>query len=173
MMMKLTFYFGIFSKYLSHISVASGQVLILGMTLLITVDVLGRAILGKSTLVSTEISGYTLVAIVFLGLAHTLLMGRHVRISLLTRRLSPGKQQQLEIAVLILSMVFIAWLTWATCGPVKLNYIQKHTSITYLHTPMWIPYLFVPVGTGMLAIALLIEVIGKLRNLKKLPDKIK
>lgn len=171
--MKLTYYFGIFSKYLYRVSAVSGQVLLLGMTLLITVDVLGRATLGKSTLVSTEISGYALVAIVFLGLAYTLRMERHVRIELLTRRLSPRKQQQLEIAVLILSMVFIAWLAWATWGPVALNYIQKHTSITYLHTPMWIPYLFVPIGTGMLAIALLIEVIGKLRNLKKLPDKIK
>ena len=171
--MKLTYHFGIFSKYLYRVSAVSGQVLLLGMTLLITVDVLGRATLGKSTLVSTEISGYALVAIVFLGLAYTLRMERHVRIELLTRNLSPRKQQQLEIAVLILSMVFIAWLAWATCGPVVLNYIQRHTSITYLHTPMWIPYLFVPVGTGMLAIALLIEVIGKLRNLKKLPDKIK
>ena len=44
-------------------------------------------------------------------------------------------------------------------------------SITYLHTPMWIPYLFVPIGGGMVAIGLLIEVIGKLRNLRKPPDE--
>jgi TRAP-type C4-dicarboxylate transport system permease small subunit len=50
-------------------------------------------------------------------------------------------------------------------GPVVLNYIQHHISITYLHTPYWIPYLFVPVGAGMLAIGLLIEVIGKLKKL--------
>lgn len=163
--MKLTYYLDIFSKYLFRISAVSGQVLILGMALLITVDVLGRATLGKSTLVATEISGYALVALVFLGLAYTLRMERHIKIELVTRRLSPRKQQQLEIAVLILSLVFIAWFTWATMGPVVLNYIQHHTSITYLHTPYWIPYLFVPVGAGMLAIGLLIEIIGKLKKL--------
>ena len=167
MVMKLTHYFALFSKYLYRISAVSGQVLIFGMTLLITVDVLGRATIGKSTLVATEISGYSLVAIVFLGLAYTLRTERHVRIELLTRRLSPKRQQQLEIAVLILSMVFIAWFTWTTTGPVILNYIQQHISITYLHAPMWIPYLFIPVGAGMLAIGLLIEIIGKLRNLRR------
>ncbi len=164
--MKLTYYLDILSKYLFRTSAVSGQVLILGMTLLITVDVLGRATLGKSTLVSTEISGYALVALVFLGLAYTLRMERHIKIELLTRRLSPRKQQQLEIAVLILSLIFIAWFTWATMGPVVQNYIQHHISITYLHTPYWIPYLFVPVGAGMLAIGLLIEIIGKLKKLR-------
>lgn len=164
--MKLTYYFDLFSKYLYRVSAVSGQVLIFGMTLLITVDVLSRATIGKSTLVSTEISGYALVAIVFLGLAYTLRMERHIRIELLTRRLSLRRQQQLEIAVLILSMVFITWFAWATVGPVVLNYIQHHISITYLHTPMWIPYLFVPVGAGMLAIGLLIEIIGKLKKLR-------
>jgi len=166
MVMKLTRYFDLFSKYLYRISAISGQVLIFGMTLLITVDVLGRATIGKTTLVATEVSGYALVAIVFLGLAYTLQTERHVRIELLTRRLSPKRRQQLEIAVLTLSMVFIAWFTWATMGPVIQNYITHHVSITFLHAPMWIPYLFVPVGAGMLAIGLLIEIIGKIRNLR-------
>ena len=164
MVMKFTYYIDIFSKHLFRISAVSGQILIFGMTMLITVDVLGRATIGKSTLVATEISGYALVAIVFLGLAYTLRTERHVRIELLTKRLPPKRRQQVDIAVLILSMVFISWFTWATMGPVILNYIHHHVSITFLHAPMWIPYLFVPVGAGMLAIGLLIEIIGKIRN---------
>ncbi len=168
--MKLTYYLDTFSKYLFQISAVLGQALIFGMTLLITIDVLGRATIGKTTLVATEISGYALVAIVFLGLAYTLRMERHVRIELVTRKLPLRRQQQLEIAVLILSMVFIGWFTWATWGPVKVNYIQNHVSITYLHAPMWIPYLFVPVGAGLLALGFLIEIIAKITNLGRSAD---
>ncbi len=139
----------------------------MGMALIITVDVLGRATLGKSTLVAHEISGYSLVAIVFLGLAYTLHTERHIKIELLTRRLSARQQQQLEVIVLIASLIFIVWFTWATSVPVKVNYIQQHTSITYMHTPMWVPYLFVPLGAAMLAIGLLFEVIEKIRNLRR------
>lgn len=158
-------FLNVFDKYLCRISAVLGQALIFGMTLLVTVDVLGRTILGKSTLVATEISGYALVAIVFLGLAYTQRAERHVEINLLTRRFSLRRQRQLEIAVLIASTVFMAWLAWTTWGPVKANYIQHVTSITFLHTPMWIPYLFVPIGAGMLAIVLLIEVLNKIKTL--------
>jgi len=48
-----------------------------------------------------------------------------------------------------------------------LNFTQKTTSITSLYTPMWIPYLFVPVGSGMLTLALLTELISKIRSLRR------
>jgi TRAP-type C4-dicarboxylate transport system permease small subunit len=156
----------LFRKHFHRISLVSGQVLIFGMTMLITVDVLGRQFIGKSTLIATEVSGYALVAIVFLGLAYTLHTERHIKIDLVTRTLPPRVRQILNLFVLILSISFIIWLTYATSIPVKVNFVQQHTSITSLHTPMWIPYLFVPIGTGMLAIGLIIELIYKIRNLK-------
>lgn len=162
------------SKPFFRISLISGQVLILGMALLITVDVLGRQFIGKSTLISTEVSGYALVAIVFLGLAYTLHTERHIKIDLVIRLLPPKVKQILNIFVLILSVIFVIWLTYATWVPVRVNYIQQHTSITALHTPMWIPYLFVPIGTGMLAIGLVVELINKIRILKTgaiIPEK--
>jgi len=153
-----------FVKYFYLVSRVSGQVLILFMTLLITVDVLGRATLGKSTLIATELSGYTLVAVVFLGLAYTLKMGRHISVEIITSRLPERKRMQLETAIYILGAIFMAWLTWTTWEPVIRN-LQTH-SITTLQTPMWIPYLFIPVGSGMLTLAFLIEVVGKIRALK-------
>lgn len=152
-------------KYLSRISAVAGQVLLFTMTLLITVDVLGRTI-GRSTQIADEVSAYMLVALVLLGLAHTQRAGRHVEIELVTRRLPPRRQQQLEIVVLTVSTVFVGWFTWCTWGPVVLNYTRQVTSITFLHTPMWIPWLFIPVGAAMLTIQLLIEVVGKLRTIR-------
>jgi len=163
---KLALYSGVFTKYFYLVSKVAGQVLILGMTLIITVDVLARATIGKSTLISFEVSGYALVAIVFLGLAYTLRMGRHIKIEILTRHFSRWWQLRLEIVVFIICIIFIAWLTWVTWSSVATNYAQKMTSITTLHMPMWIPYFFIPVGSGMLALALVIELVGKIKGLK-------
>ena len=162
---KLALYSEAFTKYFYLASKVAGQILILGMTLLITVDVLSRAIIGKSTLISFEVSGYALVAIVFLGLAYTLRMGRHIKIEILTRHFSRRWQLRLEVVVVIICIIFIAWLTWITWSSVATNYTQKMTSITTLHTPMWIPYFFVPLGSGMFTLALVIELVGKIRSL--------
>ena len=59
------------------------------MAMLVTVDVIGREFLHP-TGIAHEVSGYCLVAIVFLGLAYTLRRGRHIQITTVTSRLSPG-----------------------------------------------------------------------------------
>jgi TRAP-type C4-dicarboxylate transport system permease small subunit len=141
------------------------MVLILLMTLLITIDVIGRTLFAKSTLVADELSGYMMVAIVFLGLAHTLKADKHITVEIITSRLPDEKRQKLEVIVFILSAAFMAWLTWSTWYPVVKN---LHTqSITSLHAPMWIPYLLVPVGSAMLTLAFLIEAVRKMKRLRR------
>ena len=152
-------------RLLYLVSKISGQVIILLMTLLITIDVIGRTIFGKSTLIASELSGYMLVAIVFLGLAHTLKVDKHITVEIITSRLPDEKRRKLEVIVFILSAVFMSWLTWSTWYPVMKN---LHTqSITSLRAPMWVPYLLVPVGSAMLTIAFLIEAIGKIKQLRR------
>jgi len=73
----------------------------------------------------------------------------------------------LEIIALTVGLAFIGWFTWSTFGPVIQNYVLKTTSLTVVHTPLWIPYGFVAVGLGMLAIELLVELIKEITSLKK------
>ena len=141
---------------------AIGATCILVMTLLMTVDVLGR-FLGMPTGVAHELSGYMLVAIVLLGLAHTQRKGKHIKIILLTNRLSQRKRRQLEIVTLTLASVCVGVLTWYTSSPFIENYVAKNTSVTQLHTPLWIPYSLVPLGLGMLAIELIFATIKTIR----------
>lgn len=128
------------------------------MTLLTTVDVLGRAG-GKPTYVADEMSGYALVAIVFLGLGYTQRKGGHIQIIILARRLSQRKRQLLDIAILTVVLIFISWVTWHTAGPVIQNYVLNATSLTMVATPLWIRWLFIPLGLGILTIELMVELI--------------
>ena len=153
-------------RWAGYIGGMGGAVFIFLMTLLITVDVIGRAF-GMPTYVATEMSGYMLIGIVFLGLAYTQRKGRHIKIIILTGKLPPRKRQLLEIATLFVALVFIGWFTWSTFGPAKVNYVLKTTSLTIVNTPLWIPYAFVAVGLGILAIELMIELIREIASLKK------
>jgi TRAP-type C4-dicarboxylate transport system permease small subunit len=152
-------------KYFYLFSLVSGQVLLFVMTGLIALDVFTRALVGRSTMISQEMSGYLLVAIAFLGLAHTLREGRHITVEILTSRLSPHRQRQLEIVVSLVCIVFMAWLTWTTWSPVADTYATGQRSVTPLQMPMWTVYFFVPLGSGMLTLAFVIELIRKAGNL--------
>ena len=148
-------------KYFYLFSLVSGQVLLFLMTGLIALDVFTRALLGRSTMISQEMSGYLLVAIAFLGLAHTLREGRHITVEILTSKLSPHRRRQLEIIVSLVCIVFMAWLTWTTWSPFADTYATGQRSVTPLQMPMWIVYFFVPFGSGMLTLGLVIELLRK------------
>jgi len=128
------------------------------MALLITVDVVGRT-LGTSTKISFEVSGYLLIAVSFLGLAITQREGKHIQISILISRLSQRRQKQFQVVALSVALVFTSWFTWLTWGNAIAAYSVNNVSMTPLHTPLWIPYMLVPIGLGMLALQLVVDLI--------------
>jgi TRAP-type C4-dicarboxylate transport system permease small subunit len=127
------------------------------MALLISVDVIGRSF-GQSTLVADEMSRYMLVGLAFLGLAYTQRKKRHIQIRLITSRLSQRVQEMIEIGVLIVGFVFASWLVWTTWGLVDMMFTDNRRSLTLVETPLWIVALLVPVGLGMFALELLVEI---------------
>ena len=151
--------------YNSLVSIAAelGATLIFLMALLVTTDVVMRYFLDVTTGIATETSGYALVAITFLGLAYTQKMGRNVRVEFITKRLSKRRSDQFHIATLGLYLLFAIWFTYFTSGPVVYNFIHHTISPTVMHTPMWIPYLFIPIGAFILTLELLVELINKIR----------
>lgn len=151
----------VFVNYFYRFSLISAEILLFIMTGLIALDVFARALVGKSTMISQEMAGYLLVAITFLGLAHTLREGRHITVEILTGKLSPHRQRQFEVLVFLVCIVFMTWLTWTTWSPFADTFATGQRSVTPLQTPMWAVYFFVPFGSGMLTLAFVIELIRK------------
>ena len=160
---RLVRFLDFIAKYTTRIGGISGAACIFLMMLLITIDVVGRN-LGTSTKVSFEVSGYMLIAVSFLGLALTQRKGKHIQINILVSRLSQRRQKQLQVVALSVTLVFIGWFTWVTFGNAILAYSVGNVTMTPLHTPLWIPYLLVPIGLGMLAVQLVVDLINSLRQ---------
>ena len=133
------------------------------MTLLVTVDVIGRK-LGHSTGIAQEMSGYLLVLIVFLGLAYTLREGGHIQIELVTSRIPQVVRRWLKVVTSFLGMGFGIWLTWCTTKLVITLYTQGSTSMTHLHVPMWPLQMLVPIGLTLFTLAILVETIKTIKR---------
>jgi TRAP-type C4-dicarboxylate transport system permease small subunit len=109
-------------------------------------------------------AGYLMAASGFLALAHTLKRGEHIRVTVLLGLLRGAARRGLEVwalfaasALACLSAFYSARLAW-----------QSHTfndiSTGNDATPLWLPQLGMAIGTAILAIAFIDELVLELRG---------
>jgi TRAP-type C4-dicarboxylate transport system permease small subunit len=112
-------------------------------------------------------AGYCMAAAGFLALAHTLKRGEHIRVTLLLSALPPGARRALELwslasAVLLSGVLafYSARLAWQSN---KFHDISTGNDAT----PLWIPQLGMAIGTAILLVAFIDELVLELRGQRK------
>jgi TRAP-type C4-dicarboxylate transport system permease small subunit len=115
-------------------------------------------------------AGYFMAAAGFLALAHTLKRGEHIRVTLLLGALSGSAKRGMEIwalaaatALSVLSAYYSGRLVWQSHS---FNDVSTGTDAT----PLWIPQLSMVLGTTVLAIAFLDELVLELRGRRATTD---
>ncbi len=155
-------FFGHLESIVNAISLVANRIAIVAlavMVLLVTVDVIGRYFFSRPTYIADEVSGYALVVVIFMGLAYTQKLGKHVTSGILDTLLSPSKLRWLDLATSILSLIFIAYFAWNSANAAYESYVLQTTRQTILRTPYWIPQLFLPIGLSLFAFQLALHVI--------------
>jgi len=111
-------------------------------------------------------AGYCMASAGFLALAHTLKRNEHIRVTLLLNSLSPRVKHWLEIwclcAAVFLSGLFCFY-------SIKLSYQSwdfNDVSTGNDATPLWIPQIGMAVGTMVLMIAFLDELVLEWRGVR-------
>lgn len=155
-----------FRRALQIVVTVSGRIgayTIMVMSLLILYDVIMRYGFSKATYYATEMSGYMVVAVVFLGCALTFREERHVAVAVVRMRLPPRFQLWLELLTLVLSLLAFAVVTWQGGNMVLKSIVRESTSPSLLGTPLFIPQIAIPVGAALLTleIGLRIFVVGR------------
>lgn len=131
---------------------AGGALLL--MTLGVTLDVLARYVLGAGTKAALELSGYALVAIVFLGLAYTHRSRSHIEVDFVTKHLSEPIRRwlrNLSTLVFLVYTVLLGYFGWRTFWD---SYDFGTTSRTGLDVAVWPYQLIIPVGLGIATLLL-------------------
>jgi len=139
------------------------MVLLLAMVM---VSILGRQLHFNLSGVDAY-AGYMMAAAGFLALAHTLKRGEHIRVTLVLSALRGGARRALEIwslaaATLLaaLAAVYSVKLAWQ-------SYTFHDISTANDATPLWLPQLSMAIGTVVLAIAFVDELVLELRGRKR------
>jgi len=128
---------------------SGAEICVFSMVGLLLVDVFGRYVLKKSTLISYDMTGYFLVGITYLGLAYGLREGSHIRITALIDRFKPKFRKWWLFFIDSFALFFTIILFIKSADLVRLSFELEIISQSFMGEPMWIPEIIVPIGLGM------------------------
>ncbi len=137
---------------------------VLAIVVLISFDVLMRYFFNEPQLFVDELASFLEVLVIFGGLAQTFRLGGHVRVDLLTSRLSAPVRAWLRLVTLIIGLAFLGVVMWTTAQSALTAYRYGRVSSVMLY-PLWLPMVLIPVGLGLLAVTMLAALKRQLRAL--------
>lgn len=113
-----------------------------------------------------DLTGYLCVAAAFLALAWTFQRGELIRVGLLVEQLRPGIRRWVELAALTLAALLVATILRWTLGEALFSFEIEEVAQGTVPFPLWIPKLSIPIGAGILLIAILDNWVTALRGLR-------
>ncbi len=146
--------------------------LVLVMALVSTVNAMVRYLFNQSSNAWLELQWYLFAAVFLLCAGYTLLHNEHIRIDVLSSRLSARSRIWIDILGTVLFLlpvsVFIVWLSW----PVFVNaWVSNEMSSNAGGLIRWPARLLVPAGFLLLSLQGVSELIKRIAALKGLiPD---
>lgn len=151
----------------TRFSLVLGRVALILMVGLVFVEVVARYVFNQPLGVGDEFAGYLLVAMVFLGLAYVAGKDAHIRVQVVTSRVSPRKNLYARCITILLFLVFSAVLTTLSYEFAMVNWVRDLRSSYIWRTPLWIPIAAMPVGFTLLSATLLVRFVSLLRKLRR------
>lgn len=109
-------------------------------------------------------AGYLMAAAGFLALAHTLKKGEHIRVTILIGRLQGPARRALELWALAAATGLAGLFAWYSARLAWQSHRFHDISTGNDATPLWIPQLAMAVGTLILFIAFVDELVLALRG---------
>ncbi|MFN3438599.1 MAG: TRAP transporter small permease [Acidovorax sp.] len=118
-------------------------------------------------------AGYLMAAAGFLALAHTLKRGEHIRVTLLLNALKGRWKQGFEIWSLGIATLLAVLFAYYSCKLAWQSHEFHDISTGSDATPLWIPQIAMALGTVVLALAFVDELVLELlgRRTRHNPDE--
>jgi TRAP-type C4-dicarboxylate transport system permease small subunit len=134
----------------------------LAIVLLVTYDVLMRHFFAQPQLFVDEVASFLQVLLVFGGAAYTFRVGGHVRVDLVTARVSPAARAWLRLVTLLLGVVFLVVVIWVTTQSAVSAYRYGRVSAVMLY-PLWLPMACIPAGLALFGLAMVVALVRQVK----------
>ncbi len=159
-----------FSKTIDALTCVTGwisAISIVAAAFIVTEGVIVRRLFGISTIWQIEASVFLLIFSVFVGSAFVQKNEHHLNVDLVLIYLSPRIREIILIIVSIVTaalVLILAWYAWPMWWEAFSN--NEHSESLW-GPPLWIPYLFLPLGMSLLFLQYILYIAKKIYALKK------
>ena len=153
-------------RWLDRLYYAAGAI---GAVFVLIVGVLmiGQSVLrefGVRTGAVNDLVAWSCAAASFFAMAHAFKHGDFVRVTLLLDNAGPRLRRRLEIASLAIGAVSVAYLTWSAWRFTYESFVFDELAQGLLPVPMWIPQSSFALGSLLLLVAVVDELVLVLRG---------
>lgn len=142
---------------------ALAAVFMIGLLAMVLLSIFGRQ-LHFHVPGTDAYAGYMMAASGFLALAHTLKRGEHIRVTLLLAALSGRWKRALELWALFAASLLATLIAVYSCRLAWQSRSFHDISTGSDATPLWIPQIGMALGTLILAIAFIDELVLEVRG---------
>lgn len=120
--------------------------LVAAMTAAVVYEVVARYFFNRPTAWAVDFTEYGMVYLTFFGAAWLVRERAHIRVDMLTSRLSPRAQLILELLLSVLAAATLAVLVWKGAELVWEAYANNQAMLKAWVVPRWIILLPIPLG---------------------------
>jgi TRAP-type C4-dicarboxylate transport system permease small subunit len=152
-----------FVNIVSAVSKLCGVIaaLLVGSAIIVVCQmVVMRYFLGASTIWQTEYVIFSLVASTFIGSPYVLLIKGHVNVDLLPHYLGERGRYALALLASLAGLAFCLLLAWKGYELFHEALVNGWTTDTVWALPLWIPYLPIPLGIGLLSLQYIADILA-------------
>ena len=152
---------------LTYITGWTAALSLVAAAIIVTEAVIVRKIFGVSTIWQIEASVFLLIFTVFAGAPFVQKSEHHLNVDLVIIHLSARTREITLIIVSIISCLLAALLAWYAWPMWWETVVNNEHSESLWSPPLWIPYLFLPLGMTLLFLQYIIYIHGKITALRK------
>jgi TRAP-type C4-dicarboxylate transport system permease small subunit len=145
--------------FLSRVAGVAAALLIGAAVFVICDMVVERYILNLTTIWQIDVVTYSIVAATFVGSAYVLMTRGHVNVEVLPLHLGPRARYWLALGSILLAMSFCVVLFILCTLYWYESWSKGWHSDTVWRARLWVPYLAMPVGLGLLVLQYVAELI--------------
>jgi C4-dicarboxylate transporter, DctQ subunit len=134
---------------------------VLLMALNTVANVVGRYVFRESLFFSEELNSILIVLITFAGISYAARHGRHIRMSALFDTFPPRLRKAMMVLIAVVTGIFMLGLCWYSLGYI-LTLKGQGRILPAMQIPVWLMYVWVPIGFLMTGIQYLLTAVKNL-----------
>ena len=147
-------------RFLSRVAGVIAAFLIALAVLVICDIVIERYILNLTTVWQIDVVTYCIVGATFIGSAYVLMTRGHVNVDILPLHSGPRFRYWLAVVTMLLALAFCAVIFILCTAYWYEAYSERWLSNTVWRARLWIPYLSMPVGLGLLILQYIADLLS-------------